>query len=71
MFFFFFFFFYTETPSAPGKPDAVKSNGSTVTITWSPPVTDGGSPITNYIIEMSTTDGHVWVRINDKKVSFG
>ena len=62
-------FFYTETPSAPGKPNVVKSSGSTVTITWLPPTTDGGSPITSYIIEMSTTDGHVWDRINKEKVS--
>ena len=62
---------YTETPSAPGKPDVVKSSGSTVTITWSPSATDGGSPITSYIIEMSTTDGHVWDKINKEKVSSG
>ena len=63
--------FYTETPSAPGKPDVVNSNGSTVIITWSPLVTDGGSPITNYIIEMWTTVGHEWVRINKETVSSG
>ena len=63
--------FYKEKPSAPGKPDVVQSSGLTGMITWSKPATDGRSPITNYIIEMSTTDGYVWDRINKEKVSSG
>ena len=32
-----------------------------IPLTWSPPISDGGSPITNYQVQQSTDGGSVWV----------
>ena len=42
---------YSDKPWPPGRPvvTSMKSNASG--LAWSPPRNDGGSPITNYIIE--------------------
>ena len=39
-------------PRAPGPPTVrdVTAGNQTVTISWSPPVSDGGSPITGYVV---------------------
>ncbi|KAK8746930.1 hypothetical protein OTU49_016903, partial [Cherax quadricarinatus] len=66
-----------ERPSAPGKPQAVDREGSALSrlayikvandallLRWDAPHTDGGSPITGYILERSEGLGEMWVRVN-------
>jgi predicted phage tail protein len=44
-------------PSAPKNLNAVAGNGN-VTLTWAPPIDDGGTSITNYTIYYGTTSGN-------------
>ncbi|WP_305784527.1 fibronectin type III domain-containing protein [Symbioplanes lichenis] len=45
-----------RVPSAPVQVDATPGNGS-ATVTWGPPVTDGGAPVTAYTVK-SSPDAH-------------
>jgi len=52
----------------PGKPDAPtigKTSKKSVALTWSPPKSDGGSPIFNYVVEYRVEGGFKWVKAND------
>ena len=42
-------------PGKPGRPD-VKLEGNAVTLNWTKPTDDGGSKITNYVIEMKSVN---------------
>lgn len=41
----------SATPDAPGTPDATEVTGESVTLSWTPPTSDGGNPIQYYILE--------------------
>ena len=49
-------------PDAPTNVVGVASPPSTVNLTWTAPVSDGGSPITGYAIEWSNNGGTTWTR---------
>uniref|UniRef100_A0A182QW40 Titin n=1 Tax=Anopheles farauti TaxID=69004 RepID=A0A182QW40_9DIPT len=55
-----------EPPAAPGKPALVPGSPSSapdvVTIRWSRPLSDGGSPILGYVVEQRRTGSPHWVR---------
>jgi hypothetical protein len=56
------------TPLAvPGQPTAVSvivvNNG--VYVSWTSPASDGGTPITDYIVEYSSTGGTSWTTFSD------
>ena len=42
---------FSAVPSAPGAPEPVDWSQNHVDLIWKEPVSDGGSPITGYIIE--------------------
>lgn len=44
-------------PTAPSTVNAVPTNSSSATVTWSTPASPGGSPIINYKVEAIGTDG--------------
>lgn len=57
----------------PGKPYLVPQSDSTpdvVTIRWSKPLSDGGSPITGYLVEHKRTGSPHWVRATPLLVPF-
>jgi hypothetical protein len=57
-------------PAAPQSLSATGSDGA-VTLTWSAPSTDGGSPITHYEIYRGTSSGgEVWVAETGNVLSF-
>ncbi|XP_037071181.1 LOW QUALITY PROTEIN: twitchin-like [Pollicipes pollicipes] len=47
-------------PGKPGAPEATDWSTSHVELTWKEPVSDGGSPITGYIIEKRDSYGMMW-----------
>ena len=58
----------TVTPAAvPGPPTAAAGTiGNTqVTLSWTTPVTNGGAPIKDYLIQYSSDGGLNWTTVND------
>ena len=58
-------FIYTGKPDKPGKPVISQIRSTQVTVSWTPPDFDGGSPILKYRVkykEVSTTDS-LWNEI--------
>lgn len=57
-----------DVPGAPGKPDVTSVTRSAITITWTPPISSGGSPITNYILEKRESFAVRWVPATKKAI---
>ena len=55
------------TPTAPGRPlNAVATaNTGQVGLDWDTPTSDGGAPITDYLIEYSSNSGSTWTTYVD------
>lgn len=60
--------FISDVPQTPRKLKASEVTRSSVTLTWEPPESDGGSPITSYIIEKKSPTSSRWVRTNKSPV---
>lgn len=43
--------FPAATPDAPGTPEATEVTGESITLSWTPPTSDGGNPIQYYTVE--------------------
>ena len=54
--------FSLDVPEAPGKPEVTAVDRKEITITWSPPESDGGSPVTGYIVEKKETTSTRWTK---------
>ena len=55
-------FTFSDVPGAPEKPKVTGVDSTEITITWSPPKSDGGSPITGYVIEKRDTSSTRWTK---------
>jgi subtilisin family serine protease len=55
------------TPTVPGRPLNVVATANTgqVGLDWDTPTTDGGAPITDYLIEYSSNAGSTWTTYVD------
>lgn len=51
-------------PSSPGAPEVKDKTKNSITLTWSPPDKDGGSPVKGYIIEVHEEGCSDWRRVN-------
>lgn len=51
-------------PSSPGAPEVKDKTKNSITLSWSPPDKDGGSPIKGYIIEVHEEGCPDWRRVN-------
>ena len=49
-------------------PKASDITDDSITLSWQPPKSDGGSEITNYILEIKETRGTRWLRATRKKI---
>lgn len=55
--------FSSETPGAPRGPLVAKNEGrDAVALSWQPPLDDGGSPISSYIVDKLDVQRGGWVR---------
>ena len=59
----------TDVPSSPGQPEAELINKDSCKITWSPPASDNGAPVTGYTIERSESISGQWVQVSEENVS--
>ncbi|KPJ16777.1 Twitchin [Papilio machaon] len=51
-----------DPPGPPGVPRSVETTESSITVTWSKPRNDGGSPITGYILEKRLITEDKWTK---------
>ena len=59
----------TDAPDAPENLHVTIVTASSATLEWSPPFSDGGSPVTGYILERKDQYSTRWVRINRMPVT--
>lgn len=53
----------SDVPGSPGAPEVKDKTKSSITLGWSPPDKDGGSPIKGYIIELHEEGSPDWRRM--------
>ena len=59
-----------DVPGKPGQPEVVNITEASAELTWAAPKSDGGTPITNYIIELKKKGDVKWKVANvDQKVT--
>jgi len=56
-----------DVPGQPGQPVVDEIKAATAKLSWKAPTSDGGSPITNYIVEMKKKGDVKWSRVNIKE----
>ena len=57
-----------EVPGRPEAPEVAEMTKDSATLKWEAP-DDGGSPITNYIIEMKSKKDLKWKKVNKENVT--
>lgn len=57
-----FYVHFTDEPGPPGRPEAADWDKDHIDLRWTPPLNDGGSPITGYIIEKREKDSPRWMK---------
>jgi titin len=57
-----------NVPGKPGQPQVSNITETTADLTWAVPDTDGGSPITNYIVELKKNGDTKW-KVAESKVT--
>ena len=55
--------YFLAVPEAPGQPEVTKISTNSIDITWVTPTSDGGSPITGYVIEKKNTSSS-WTEVS-------
>jgi len=53
-----------DRPDPPGKPEVTDSDKDHISIKWTPPKKDGGSPITGYNVERRDPKTGRWTKLN-------
>ena len=53
-----------DPPGKPGCPEVKETTKDSASITWAAPDDDGGSPITNYVVEMRRKGDKKWSVVN-------
>ena len=53
-----------DVPGQPGKPTVDEIRADSADLSWTAPTTDGGAPITNYVVEMRKPGDRKWTLMN-------
>ncbi|XP_066264227.1 titin-like [Branchiostoma lanceolatum] len=62
---------FFDVPGPPGQPEIIKVCKKYVHLTWTPPINDGGSKVTGYLIERSDLCPSIttfWIRCTDEVI---
>lgn len=59
------FIWISDEPGAPGVPEVTDWDKDHVDLRWTPPASDGGSPITGYIIEKREKGSTKWQKAGE------
>lgn len=51
---------YSDEPGKPGKPNIDDWDNTMVLLKWAPPESDGGRPITHYVVELKDKFAFEW-----------
>lgn len=54
----------TDKPGPPAAFDITEVTNESCLLTWNPPRDDGGSKVTNYVVERKATDSEVWHKLS-------
>ena len=65
---FIFLYISTAVPEAPAIIKVAKADASSISIEWSQPASDGGSPITGFVIEKNTTSVSSWIKAHERTI---
>lgn len=57
------YFVFSDVPSSPSKPEVSDITKDSAVLTWNAPDKDGGSPVTNYVIEMKPSGTYKWLPV--------
>jgi len=63
----FFILCFLDEPSATTAPKIVDWDKDFVDLEWEPPINDGGSPITGYVIEKREKGTSRWIKAGEMK----
>jgi len=58
-----------DKPGKPGAPDVKEATKTSATLTWKPPTDNGGSDITNYVVEFRADGAFKWKRATEALVA--
>ena len=61
--------FSTDKPGPPGVPQFSEVTNSSVRLSWTAPVNDGGASIFNYVVESKPEDGFKWSRVTEDTIT--
>lgn len=62
-------FYFEDLPTKPGTPQFEDWDVDRVSLKWDPPKSDGGAPITGYIIEKKEKTSTSWDKIHETTVT--
>ncbi len=57
-------FCFKDPPGKPGKPEPTTTNKTSISLKWTEPTTDGGSPIKGYVVEKKEKGDTRWTKVN-------
>ncbi|GIY50159.1 twitchin [Caerostris extrusa] len=57
-----------DPPGAPGIPHSVETSTDSITLSWTKPRTDGGSPVTGYVLEKRKIGDSKWSRATNVNI---
>ena len=64
-----FHFLTVDVPESPSKPRISNILATSATVTWSPPTSDGGSPVTAYIVEKQEDGRGRWIKCSKTEIT--